>query len=48
LINTGCWVEEPAFLGPDPARSPYRAGFGVYVENSSRPTPPRLVNLLDG
>ena len=25
----GCWVHEPAFLGPDPARSPYRAGFAV-------------------
>jgi hypothetical protein len=48
LINTGCWVDEPAFLGPDPAHSPYRAGFGVLIEETVPPTPPRLVNLLDG
>jgi Calcineurin-like phosphoesterase len=45
LINTGCWVDEPAFLGPDPRHSPYRAGFAVLVEERG---PPRLVNLLDG
>ncbi|HWE09263.1 MAG TPA: metallophosphoesterase [Solirubrobacteraceae bacterium] len=45
LINTGCWVDEPSFLGPDPARSPYRAGFGVLIDDDG---PPRLVNLLDG
>jgi hypothetical protein len=48
LINTGCWVDEPSFLGPDPGQSPYRAGFGVIVEDAVPPTPPRLVNLLDG
>jgi hypothetical protein len=44
LINTGCWVHEPTFLGRDPARSPYRAGFAVRLE---REGPPELVNLLD-
>jgi Calcineurin-like phosphoesterase len=47
LINTGAWVDEPAFLGPDPARSPYRPGFAVVVEPDPG-TPPQLVNLLDG
>lgn len=45
LINSGCWVHEPAFLGEDPARSPYRPGFAVVVEDDG---PPRLINLLDG
>ena len=44
LINSGCWVHEPSFLGPDPASSPYRPGFAVIVEDSGAP---RLVNLLD-
>jgi hypothetical protein len=44
LINAGCWVDEPAFAGPDPARSPYRPGFCVVLEDDG---PPRLVNLLD-
>jgi hypothetical protein len=44
LINTGCWVSDPSFLGSSPRRSPYRAGFGVWVEDSG---PPRLANLLD-
>jgi len=47
LINSGSWVHEPAFLGADPAQSPYRPGFGVIVEETDPPTPPRLVNLLD-
>jgi 3',5'-cyclic AMP phosphodiesterase CpdA len=46
LINTGCWVEEASFVGPEPRRSPYRVGFAVWVEDA--PAPPRLVNLLDG
>jgi hypothetical protein len=45
LINTGCWVEEPSFVGAEPSRSPYRVGFAVWVEDA--PAPPRLVNLLD-
>ncbi len=44
LINSGCWVHEPAFLGADPSRSPYRVGFAVVVEDSGAP---ELVNLLD-
>ena len=44
LMNTGSWVHEPAFLGPDPARSPYRAGFAVRLSGDAAP---ELVNLLD-
>jgi hypothetical protein len=44
LINSGCWVHEPSFIGSDPSRSPYRVGFGVWVEDEGAP---RLVNLLD-
>jgi Calcineurin-like phosphoesterase len=46
LVNTGSWVDEPSFLGPDPAASPYRPGFAVMVDPEPG-TPPRLVNLLD-
>lgn len=45
LLNTGCWVHEPSFLGPRPERSPYRAGFAVRIEGQA---PPELTNLLDG
>jgi hypothetical protein len=45
LVNTGCWVNEPAFLGTRPAQSPYRAGFAALLEDEG---PPRLMNLLDG
>ncbi|MHB8656680.1 MAG: metallophosphoesterase [Solirubrobacteraceae bacterium] len=45
LINSGCWVYEPGFLGPDPGSSPYRAGFAVMLADAG---PPRLINLLDG
>ena len=44
LINSGCWVSEPSFTGPDPSRSPYRVGFAVWLDEGG---PPRLVNLLD-
>ncbi len=44
LINSGCWVSEPSFLGPEPHRSPYRVGFCVWVDDEG---PPRLENLLD-
>jgi hypothetical protein len=44
LINSGSWVYEPAFLGADPAASPYRAGFAVAIDGDE---PPRLINLLD-
>lgn len=44
LTNTGCWVHETTFLGPDPSLSPYRPGFAVTVEDTG---PPVLTNLLD-
>jgi hypothetical protein len=44
LFNSGSWVQEPAFAGPDPSQSPYRPGFCVVLEDDE---PPRLVNLLD-
>jgi hypothetical protein len=44
LLNTGCWVREPAFLGPDPSTSPYRAGFAATVGDDR---PPALTCLLD-
>lgn len=47
LLNSGCWIHEPAFMGPDPAASPYRVGFAVIVDDTDPHTPPRLVNLLD-
>ncbi len=43
-INTGSWILEPAFLGPRPESSPYRAGFCVLVDEAG---PPELRNLLD-
>jgi UDP-2,3-diacylglucosamine pyrophosphatase LpxH len=46
LLNTGCWVRESSLLGPDPARSPYRAGFAAWIDDDPT-TPPELVNLLD-
>jgi predicted phosphodiesterase len=45
LLNVGCWVDEPAFLGAAPARSPYRIGFAARIDGDG---PPELVNLLDG
>jgi hypothetical protein len=44
IVNTGCWLHEPRFMGSDPGRSPYRPGFAAVVERGG---PPRLVNLLD-
>jgi hypothetical protein len=44
LVNSGCWVHEPAFMGPDASQSPYRTGFAVVVDSDG---PPRLLNLLD-
>jgi hypothetical protein len=45
LLNSGCWVNEPGFLGDRPAQSPCRAGFGVVITDAGAP---RLTNLLDG
>ena len=45
LVNSGCWVHEPIFLGPRPSESPYREGFAVRLDDDG--APPELVNLLD-
>ncbi len=44
LINSGCWVHEAAFMGPEASQSPYRTGFCVVVDDDG---PPRLLNLSD-
>lgn len=44
LVNTGCWLHEPAFLGDRPHESPYRAGFCVRLDDDGEP---ELTNLLD-
>ena len=44
LTNTGCWVQEPSFLGSRPQESPYRVGFAVALDDDEAP---RLLNLLD-
>jgi hypothetical protein len=44
LVNSGCWVDEPAFTASDPRGSPYRPGFAVWVTDEGAP---RVVNLLD-
>jgi hypothetical protein len=44
MVNAGCWVREPKFLGPDPAKSPYRPGFCVLLHDGD---PPQVLNLLD-
>jgi hypothetical protein len=44
LLNSGCWVHEASFLGPNPGTSPYRSGFAVRLDDDE---PPELVNLLD-
>jgi hypothetical protein len=44
MVNSGSWVNEPGFIGPDPSKSPYRPGFCVLVREDG---PPELRNLLD-
>ena len=44
LVNSGSWVNEAGFVGPDPSSSPYRPGFCVLVDDDG---PPDLRNLLD-
>jgi hypothetical protein len=44
LLNTGCWVHEPGFLGERPRESPYRSGFCVSLGADG---PAELRNLLD-
>jgi hypothetical protein len=45
LINAGCWVYEPAYLGAMPGGSPYRPGSLVLVRADG---PPELRHVLDG
>ncbi len=44
LVNAGSWVHEPAFLGERPHESPYRAGFGVVIDDDR---PPLLLSHSD-
>lgn len=46
LLNSGCWVHEPSYLGVSPSTSPYRSGFAVRLDSDGGD--PELVNLLDG
>lgn len=45
ILNTGCWVYEPAFLGQAPSESPYRPGSCVILCAEGAP---ELVWLLHG
>ena len=45
MVNAGCWVRDPQWLGPDPSSSPYRPGFCVLVNDGD--TAPEVRNLLD-
>jgi hypothetical protein len=40
LTNCGSWLHEPGFLGAEPRRSPYRAGFAVALEDTGVPGAP--------
>jgi len=44
LINSGSWVHDPGFMGPDRRDNPYRPGFSVAIGDEG---PPELRNLLD-
>jgi hypothetical protein len=46
LINSGCWVRERWLVRGDPSRSPYRPGWGVWVD-ADPARAPELVNVLD-
>jgi hypothetical protein len=46
LINTGCWVRERGLVAGNPARSPYRPGWVVWVDGDPARAP-ELVNVLD-
>jgi len=46
LVNAGSWVRDRGLAGGDPARSPYRPGWAVWVDEDPA-TAPELVNLLD-
>jgi hypothetical protein len=44
LVNSGCWVADPRFAGPEHPHSPYRPGFAIWLGATG---PPEPVNLLD-
>ncbi|MDQ6744809.1 MAG: hypothetical protein M3Z27_02135 [Actinomycetota bacterium] len=44
LMNTGSWLHEPALMGSDPRRSPYRGGWAVRIADAGAP---QLVNLCE-
>jgi predicted phosphodiesterase len=44
LTNSGSWIYEPAFLGQEPAVSPYLPGVIAWVEDEGEP---RLERMLD-
>jgi predicted phosphodiesterase len=44
LINSGSWVHDASFMGPDRGDNPYRPGFCVAAQDDG---PPELRNLLD-
>jgi predicted phosphodiesterase len=44
MINIGCWVDEPGFVGDQPLTSPYRAGFCAWIRDGAAP---ELRCLLD-
>jgi predicted phosphodiesterase len=44
LVNSGSWVHDEGFVGPDPGGSPYRPGFCVTIGDDG---PPEVRNLLD-
>jgi hypothetical protein len=46
LLNTGSWVYQPHFVGPDATRSPYAPGTAVIVNADGPPTLTRLLERL--
>jgi hypothetical protein len=46
LWNSGSWIHEPVFLGPEPAESPYFPGVVVWVDDEPG-MPPRLERVLE-
>jgi calcineurin-like phosphoesterase family protein len=46
LWNSGSWIHEPVFLGPEPTESPYFPGVVVWVDDEPG-TPPRLERVLE-
>lgn len=47
LINCGCWVFDPVFVGPTGARSPYWPGSCVLIEDGEEPELRQLLGDRD-